>query len=141
MQDTFAATFTDEQSGINRSSREAAVAGTSARPLSEPDGEHVAAGPPVVTPARVVAGVCLVVPIVLPLCVPLYDRITPTLGGIPFFYWWQILWVVITAGLVAVAYALVRHDNAVRRARAGTSPGSGPDAGPRAGDTGTEAGR
>lgn len=96
------------------------MADTSARPLPAPEGDQVG-GPPLVTPARVVAAVCLIVPIVLPLWVPLYNRTTPTLGGIPFFYWSQVLFVVITAVLVAVAYVLVRHDNATRRP---TPPGT-----------------
>jgi hypothetical protein len=93
----------------------------------------------VVTPARVAAAICLIVPIVLPLWVPLYNRITPTLGGIPFFYWWQILWVIITAVLVAVAYVLVRHDTATRKratSRHQAAGGSDPAAG-----TEQEAGR
>ena len=32
----------------------------------------------------------LVVPVVLALAVPLYDRVEPKLGGIPFFYWFQL---------------------------------------------------
>ncbi|WP_321930973.1 DUF3311 domain-containing protein [Paraburkholderia guartelaensis] len=28
-------------------------------------------------------------PIVAALCVPFYNRVTPTLDGWPFFYWWQ----------------------------------------------------
>jgi uncharacterized membrane protein len=35
---------------------------------------------------------CLLVPYVVLLCVPLYDRIDPRLFGIPFFYWFQMLW-------------------------------------------------
>jgi hypothetical protein len=35
---------------------------------------------------------CLLVPYAVLLCVPLYDRIDPRLFGIPFFYWFQMLW-------------------------------------------------
>jgi hypothetical protein len=35
---------------------------------------------------------------------PLYNRIEPTLFGIPFFYWFQLLWVLVSAVLTAVVY-------------------------------------
>ena len=37
----------------------------------------------------------LVVPTVAPLLTPLYDRATPMLWGIPFFYWYQLACVVL----------------------------------------------
>ncbi|HET9604828.1 MAG TPA: DUF3311 domain-containing protein [Gemmatimonadales bacterium] len=40
------------------------------------------------------------------LWVPLYNRTEPTLAGMPFFYWFQIVWIVAGAGAVALAYAL-----------------------------------
>lgn len=33
-----------------------------------------------------------------------YNRVEPTLVGIPFFYWFQLLWVVISAVLTGVVY-------------------------------------
>jgi hypothetical protein len=36
----------------------------------------------------------------------LYAHIEPTLGGIPFFIWYQFLWVIIGALIVYVVYAL-----------------------------------
>ena len=35
---------------------------------------------------------------------PLYNRADPTLLGIPFFYWFQLLWVIVSAVLTAVVY-------------------------------------
>ena len=35
---------------------------------------------------------------------PLYNRTDPTLLGIPFFYWFQLLWVIVSAVLTAVVY-------------------------------------
>lgn len=35
---------------------------------------------------------------------PLYNRVEPTLLGIPFFYWYQLAWVLISALLTAVIY-------------------------------------
>jgi hypothetical protein len=38
------------------------------------------------------------------LWVPLYNRADPTWIGIPFFYWYQMLWVIIGAVLTAIVY-------------------------------------
>ncbi|HET6545349.1 MAG TPA: DUF3311 domain-containing protein [Rhodanobacteraceae bacterium] len=45
------------------------------------------------------AGVCLIA-----LWVPLYNRAGPTLAGIPFFYWFQFVWIGVSAGVTALAY-------------------------------------
>jgi hypothetical protein len=33
-----------------------------------------------------------------------YNKVEPSLGGIPFFYWYQMLWVIISAILIAIVY-------------------------------------
>jgi F0F1-type ATP synthase assembly protein I len=70
---------------------------------------------PVVTPARVGAAVCVIAPFVATLWVSSYNKKSPELGGMPFFYWYQLLWVVITAVLMAVAYFLIKYDREQRR--------------------------
>ena len=70
---------------------------------------------PVVTPSRVVAGVCLLVPFVALLWVNLYSRLTPTFIGIPFFYWYQMAWVPLAASLTYTAYVLVRREERARK--------------------------
>lgn len=75
--------------------------------------------PPVVTPSRVIAGVCLVVPFVALLWVNSYSRLTPAFIGIPFFYWYQMAWVPVTAALTYTAYALVRREERARKGGAG----------------------
>ena len=41
----------------------------------------------------------------LGLCFPqLYARVTPTLLGFPFFYWYQFVWVMLTSALLGVFY-------------------------------------
>jgi hypothetical protein len=52
-----------------------------------------------------------------------YSFRAPTLGGMPFFYWYQLLWVPISAALSSVAYWLVTTEDRRRRAaaRAGTA--------------------
>jgi len=66
----------------------------------------------------VLAGVLLAIPIVALLWVSSYARETPKLGGVPFFFWYQFLWVFITAGLTYAAHRIVL---AARRPRAGTT--------------------
>ena len=46
----------------------------------------------------------LVVPYLAVLWPPFYNKIEPTLGGMPFFYWYQLLWVIIGAILTAIVY-------------------------------------
>ena len=47
-------------------------------------------------------------PLVL-LWVPSYNRIEPSLAGIPFFYWYQMAWVIVTAGLTLIVYWIDRR--------------------------------
>ncbi len=35
---------------------------------------------------------------------PFYNRVEPTLLGIPFFYWFQLLWVIVSAVFTAIVY-------------------------------------
>jgi Protein of unknown function (DUF3311) len=46
----------------------------------------------------------LVLPFIALLWVPSYNSIEPTLGGVPFFYWYQFLWLFITSGLIIFLY-------------------------------------
>ena len=43
------------------------------------------------------AWLLLLVPYVAMMWVPSYNRIQPELAGIPFFYWYQLLWIVLGA--------------------------------------------
>ena len=36
--------------------------------------------------------------------VPFYNRIEPSLFGIPFFYWWQIFGIFLTAACITPVY-------------------------------------
>ena len=44
------------------------------------------------------------VPCVVALWAPLYNMTEPTLFGIPFFYWWQMVWIVLTALCIVPVY-------------------------------------
>ncbi len=50
----------------------------------------------------------LALPFIALLDVPIYDRIDPLFAGIPFFYWYQLAWVLLTAMLLGVVYLATR---------------------------------
>jgi hypothetical protein len=58
--------------------------------------------------------VLLLVPFVALLWVPFYTRTTPKLFGFPFFYWYQFLWVPVTAALVWIVYVVTRPREAAQ---------------------------
>ena len=35
-----------------------------------------------------------------------YNSPSPELGGIPFFYWYQLLWIILTGVIMGIVYAL-----------------------------------
>jgi len=50
----------------------------------------------------------LLVPCVAVLWVPWYNHTDPTLFGFPFFYWYQLAWVVGSALITGLVYARTR---------------------------------
>lgn len=50
----------------------------------------------------------LVIPFIGLLWPAWYSSVAPQLAGIPFFYWYQFLWVFIGAAITMVVYALDR---------------------------------
>ncbi len=46
----------------------------------------------------------LIVPFIALLWVPFYNSALPELGGIPFFYWYQLVWVPLTALILYIVY-------------------------------------
>jgi hypothetical protein len=46
------------------------------------------------------------IPFVAVLWVPFYNRTEPELGGIPFFYWYQLAWILLGAAIVLVVYVI-----------------------------------
>ena len=68
--------------------------------------------PSIPTGTKLLLAVLLLVPIMVPLWIPLYDRETPELGGIPFFFWFQFALIPVAALLTWTAFVLVfRHEN------------------------------
>ena len=51
-----------------------------------------------------------VIPLIATLLPQLYNSLDPQLFGIPFFYWYQLLWVPITVILTVVVYRATRGD-------------------------------
>ena len=40
---------------------------------------------------------------------PSYNRIEPTLGGVPFFYWYQLAWILLGAAIVLLVFMIDRR--------------------------------
>ncbi len=66
------------------------------------------------TRLRYLPRLLLFLPVIAMLWVSSYNRIEPKLAGIPFFYWYQLLWILIGAVLVLIVYfiemRIVRRD-------------------------------
>jgi hypothetical protein len=58
----------------------------------------------------------LLIPIVVPLLVPLYNEIDPTLLSWPRFYWLQLAFVALGVGTTSLVYRMTRRSPAERRA-------------------------
>lgn len=52
--------------------------------------------------------ILLVVPFIGTLFPQFYNSITPTLGGFPMFYWYQLLWCLIGAVVTGIVYLATR---------------------------------
>lgn len=52
----------------------------------------------------------LAIPCVAVLIVPWFNRIDPSIDGIPFFYWWQMLWVPLSGVFIGIVYRQVVGD-------------------------------
>ncbi|MGY1615576.1 DUF3311 domain-containing protein [Geodermatophilus sp. SYSU D00691] len=67
----------------------------------------------------------LLVPIVVPLLVPLYNRDEPRLFGWPFFYWFQLLLVGLGVLTTVVVYRMTRRSPEERAAAQRAARGEG----------------
>jgi hypothetical protein len=54
----------------------------------------------------------LIVPIVVPLLVPLYNHRDPELFGWPFFYWVQLVFVALGVATTGLVYRMTRRSKA-----------------------------
>ncbi|MEA3116816.1 MAG: hypothetical protein QOI13_86 [Paraburkholderia sp.] len=62
----------------------------------------------------------LVIPWLAMIWVPSYNRIDPQLWGFPFFYWYQLLWVLVSSVITALVYVKTKNVS---------KPGAGQDRG------------
>jgi uncharacterized membrane protein len=78
--------------------------------------------------AWAVVALLLGIGIVVPLLVFLYDSLTPTLFGFPFYYWFQFAMIPVVSLLTFVAFQISLRATAKDRPAFGLPPE--PDAGP-----------
>jgi len=50
----------------------------------------------------VILALLILIPAVINLSTPLYNRIEPQLFGVPFFYWFQTVWLALCSGFYLV---------------------------------------
>ncbi|MBV9027570.1 MAG: DUF3311 domain-containing protein [Candidatus Eremiobacteraeota bacterium] len=55
----------------------------------------------------------LIVPFIATLTPGIYNRAEPSLFGLPFFYWYQLAWVLITAALLGFVVYVTREGDDV----------------------------
>ncbi len=53
----------------------------------------------------------LILPFIAMLWVPFYDRAEPDIAGIPFYYWYQMLWIFLGALVLLPIYLSEERDN------------------------------
>ena len=68
--------------------------------MSENPDEHAPARP------VVWARLLLLIPFVAMLWVSSYNSMEPAWSGVPFFYWYQLLWVILSAVIIAFVHRL-----------------------------------
>ena len=51
----------------------------------------------------------LVIPWIAMIWVPSYNKVDPQLGGFPFFYWYQLFWVLVSAVITALVYLKTKN--------------------------------
>ena len=53
--------------------------------------------------------------VVVPLIVPLYDRVDPTLAGFPFFFWFQLAMILFCTVVTGIGFFLARYADRLDR--------------------------
>ena len=53
----------------------------------------------------------LVAPFIAMFWVSSYNRVEPAWGGVPLFYWYQLLWIPIGAGLTLIVYFVTQRSD------------------------------
>ncbi len=53
------------------------------------------------------AGVLIAIPFIVYFAIPSYNVVKPECGGVPFFWWWQTVWLAVSAALFFPAAILL----------------------------------
>ncbi|KUO92008.1 MAG: hypothetical protein AT710_04990 [Thermocladium sp. ECH_B] len=56
---------------------------------------------------RIIAAILMLIPLIIYLDLPSYNSVNPELLGVPFFYWYQTLWLALSAVIFAVVAILL----------------------------------
>jgi hypothetical protein len=56
---------------------------------------------------KIVAAILILIPVVAYLALPLYNIRNPEAFGLPFFYWYQIIWLPISGIMFYIAAVLI----------------------------------
>jgi uncharacterized membrane protein len=64
--------------------------------------------------------------VIVPLLVPLYDSVEPTLFGFPFYYWFQLALIPAAVVLTVIAYYIAKVADREDREAHGTTRGESP---------------
>ena len=57
--------------------------------------------------SKIAAAVCLLIPFIVYFDVPFYNMVNPEIGGLPFFYWFQLAMLPVSAVLFIIAAYLI----------------------------------
>jgi hypothetical protein len=64
---------------------------------------------------KLLVGILLAIPLVALALVPTYSSETPKLWGFPFFYWYQLLWVLLTPIFTWSAFVVIHRARRTER--------------------------
>jgi hypothetical protein len=75
-------------------------------PANSESREEMSLRPDEHAPARPIAWarLLLILPFIAVLWVPFYNSAEPMLYGVPFFYWYQLLWIILGAVIIGIVY-------------------------------------
>jgi hypothetical protein len=77
---------------------------------AQPAAEHSAHRRRLPAGTKLLVAILLAIPMIALALVPTYSAETPVLWGFPFFYWYQMLWVPLSAVCTLVVYRKTRGD-------------------------------
>jgi hypothetical protein len=64
---------------------------------------------PLPTGTKITVAVLLLIPMLALALVPIYSKETPKLLGFPFFYWYQLVWVVLASVFTYSAFIVIKR--------------------------------